>query len=43
MASDVFLVDGACDTVALATHLSAPPDAPRCARLLRNLLDAMPR
>ena len=43
VASDVFLVDGECDTGALALHLSAAPPAPPCARLVRNLLAAMAR
>ena len=43
VASDVFLVDGECDTGALALHLSASPPAPPCARLVRNLLAAMAR
>jgi predicted amino acid-binding ACT domain protein len=39
MASDVFLVDGECDTADLELHLSRPTvAAPHCVRLLRTLL-----
>jgi predicted amino acid-binding ACT domain protein len=41
VASDVFLVDGECDTAGLARHLSRPTSMPTpCSRLLRTLLGA---